>query len=51
MVMLIQATTDRLILHTFPEGKDDAVTITTNDLDGLQPMKFLGNNMIDFYIK
>jgi hypothetical protein len=38
-------------LLTFPKGEDDAVTITANDLEGLQPTRFLGNNMIDFYVK
>ncbi|KAG0579324.1 hypothetical protein KC19_4G090600 [Ceratodon purpureus] len=36
---------------TFPEGEEDAVTITASDLAGLQPTCFLSNNMIDFYIK
>jgi hypothetical protein len=34
-----------------PWGKDNIVTITTNNLEGLQPTRFLGNNMIDFYVK
>ena len=38
-------------LLTFPEGEDDAVTITVSDVEGLQPMRFLSNNIIDFYIK
>ncbi|KAG0579329.1 hypothetical protein KC19_4G091000 [Ceratodon purpureus] len=38
-------------LLTFPEGEDDAVTITVSDMEGLQPMRFLSNNIIDFYIK
>jgi Ulp1 family protease len=41
----------QLELLTFPEGEDDAVTITTSDLEGLQPARFLSNNVIDFYIK
>jgi hypothetical protein len=40
----------QLNLLTFPEGEDDAVTITASDLEGLQPMRFLSNNIIDFYI-
>jgi Ulp1 family protease len=44
MVMLVRAATDS------PEGEDDAVTITASDLEGLQPMRFLSNNIIDFYI-
>jgi hypothetical protein len=38
-------------LLTFPEGEVDAVTITASDLEGLQPTRFLSNNVIDFYIK
>ena len=41
----------QLEVLTFPEGEDDAVTITTSDLEGLQPASFLSNNVIDFYIK
>jgi hypothetical protein len=41
----------QLNLLTFPEGEGDAVTITASDVEGLQPARFLGNNMIDFYIK
>lgn len=38
-------------LFTYPEGKVDAVTITRRDLEGLQPGRFLSDNIIDFYIK
>jgi hypothetical protein len=38
-------------LLTFPEGEGDAVTITASDLVGLQPPRFLGNNIVDFYVK
>jgi hypothetical protein len=41
----------RIELLTFPEGEDDAVTITASDLEGLQPARFLSNNIIDFCIK
>ena len=41
----------QLNLLTFPEGEDDAVTVTASDLESLQPTRFLGNNIIDFYVK
>lgn len=39
------------VLLTFPAGEDDAVTIIVRDRDSLEPQTFLGNNIIDFYIK
>ncbi|KAG0580836.1 hypothetical protein KC19_4G203600 [Ceratodon purpureus] len=36
---------------TFPAGEVGAVTISACDLEGLQPTRFLSNNIIDFYIK
>jgi hypothetical protein len=36
---------------TYPEGEDDAVTISEKDMEGLQPMRFLSNNIVDFYIR
>ena len=38
-------------LLTFLEAEDDAMTITANNLKDLQPTRFLGNNMINFYVK
>ena len=35
----------------FPEGEQDAVTITNHDMEGLQPGGLLSENIIDFYIK
>ena len=42
---------ERDIFLVFPEGENDAVTITRSDLEDLQPAKDLSNNIIDFYIK
>lgn len=39
------------VVLTFPEGEEDAVTITRSDLAGIQPTEFLSDNIIDFYIK
>ena len=39
------------VLLTFPAGEADAVTITERDMEGLQPFKYLSDNIIDFYIK
>ena len=39
------------VMLTFPEGEDDAVVVSQGDVEGLEPTKFLSNNIIDFYIK
>ena len=39
------------VLLTFPAGEADAVTITEQDMEGLQPFEYLSDNIIDFYIK
>lgn len=39
------------VMLTFPEGEDDAVMVSQGDVEGLEPTKFLSNNIIDFYIK
>ena len=41
----------RDVVLIFPEGEQDAVTITNHDMEGLQPGGLLSGNIIDFYIK
>lgn len=36
---------------TYPEGEDNAVTITEKDMEGLEPRGCLSNNIVDFYIR
>lgn len=38
-------------LLIYPEGEGDAVTITERDMEGLEPMGFLSNNIVDVYIR
>lgn len=35
----------------YPEGDPDAVTISTRDIELLQPETFINDTIIDFYIK
>lgn len=34
------------VILTFPESEDCAMTITEQDMEGLQPTKFLSNNKL-----
>ena len=42
---------NKRVLLTFPEGEADAVIISEQDMEGLQPTRFLSDNIVDFYIK
>ena len=38
-------------LLTYPEGENNAVTVSEKDMEGLEPGGCLSNNIVDFYVR